>query len=136
MELSIFKEQLIFIFSIISCIGVPTMVFFIIKFNQKEVSIIKTFSNDDIFIQLKEYQEEQLNENRRLYKYCQELEKNINEISISSNELIIFLKNFKKDIEECKNSAKKNLSSIIKKNHLELQLTFTFYIPIFNPLKK
>lgn len=104
-------EILILIFSTITIVGILILIISIILKNRKEISILKSYSNDLLLIQTRSYIEEKKKINEELLTYYDEL----------YNENILTPKNKLKKRIETLSSLKKEVDRLHEKSILILK---------------
>ena len=68
------KEFIIYFLSILTCIGVPILIYLIHSRNKKELEIINTFVDPSIVEQAQELKKEKIQQNEEIKNYLESLE--------------------------------------------------------------
>ncbi|WP_452597120.1 hypothetical protein [Pontimicrobium sp. MEBiC01747] len=73
MEIVVIKEFFIYLFSVVTCLGVPILIYLTYKNNQEEIDLIKEFVDTDLLSQVNEYKNEKTGVNKSLKEYFESL---------------------------------------------------------------
>jgi len=113
MELDKIKDMLIYTFSIITCLGVPLLIYLIWTQNKSELITLNSFIDKALLNQLNEYKTEKKEINKKLKNYLESLEYEIfDKPEEDSNERIKILQSIKNLCEQNEELTNKAVSKL------------------------